>query len=127
MFRTLPLNSLAIVIEDDEKLSVIYCQALKAAGYTPHPVRTGRDALRELLIFQPVLVTLDLQLPDASGADILEFIRSEPVLKDTWVVVATAEPALAANLHNSADLVLIKPVSFTQLRDLALRLRRTPD
>lgn len=125
MYQTLPLNSLAIVIEDDEKLSAIFCQALKAAGFTAQAARTGKQAYLDLPVFQPSLVILDLQLPDARGEEILQYIRSEPIMESTWVIVATSEPALATTLHGVADLVLIKPVSYTQLRDLALRFRKT--
>ncbi len=125
MFQTLPLNAIAMVIEDDRKLSDIYCQALKAAGFAPQPSFTGKEAYRALPVLQPVLITLDLQLPDAHGEDILRFIRSAPPLEKTWVIVATSEPNISDELQKSADLVLIKPVSFTQLRDLAFRLRRT--
>ena len=125
MYQTLPLNALAMVIEDDEKLSAIYCQALKAAGFTAQPARNGEQAYSGLPIFLPALVILDLQLPDARGEEILQYIRSDPCFENTWVIVATSEPALTTNLHGIADLVLIKPVSYTQLRDLALRFRKT--
>lgn len=125
MYQTLPLNALAMVIEDDEKLSAIYCQALKAAGFTAQPARTGKQAYEGLPIFLPALVILDLQLPDAKGEEILRSIRSDARFENTWVIVATSEPALTTNLHGVADLVLIKPVSYTQLRDLALRFRKT--
>ena len=32
---------------------------------------------------------------------------------------------MTIDLHDLCDLVLIKPISFTQLRDLALRIRST--
>ena len=66
---------------------------------------------------------LDLYLPHASGDDILHLIRSEARLAQTRVIVATADPLMADSLQAEADLVLIKPISFSQLRDLAVRLR----
>jgi hypothetical protein len=38
------------------------------------------------------------------------------------VVIATADPQMADELQDRSDLVLLKPVSFNQLRDLAARL-----
>ena len=69
------------------------------------------------------MVVLDLHLPHVSGKDILRHIRSTPHLTDTRVMVATADPHTADFLRNDANLVLIKPISFTQMRELAIRLR----
>jgi hypothetical protein len=38
------------------------------------------------------------------------------------VVIATADAQMGENLRGEADLVLIKPITFTQLRDLTFRL-----
>jgi hypothetical protein len=56
------------------------------------------------------------------GTEILNGIRSDPRLAGTRVIVATADPRLAEVLHEQADLVLLKPIGFHQLRDLAVRM-----
>lgn len=127
MSHTLPLNALAMVIEDDEKLSVIFTEAVSQAGYSTRTIRDGNDAIKQLEIFQPTLVVLDLHLPNLSGTTILHAIRRDPRLESTWVVIATADPVMAGNLRDQADFVLIKPISFIQLRDLARRLRRNKE
>ena len=48
--------------------------------------------------------------------------RADGRLSATRVLITTADPSTAQVLEDQADLVLIKPVSFTQLRDLAARL-----
>lgn len=113
----------ALVIEDDRDLSLIFSQALRAAGFEVGTVGTNNEALTRLADFTPQLVTLDLHLQQAKGAEILRFIRSEPRLAQTNVVLTTADSALAETLQDQADYVLIKPISFTQLRDLAARLK----
>lgn len=62
---------------------------------------------------------MDLHLPQVSGKDILTDIRANEHLTQTKVILATADPILAETLRPNADLVLIKPISFSQLRDLA--------
>jgi DNA-binding response OmpR family regulator len=125
-FSTLPLNSLALIVEDDEKLAEILAEAVKSAGYSVRSVQDGREAIRELDTLRPVLVILDLQLPGKPGAEILAYIRSSAHLSNTWVIVSSSETNQATALYEQADLVLIKPVSFIQIRDLARRLRRRP-
>ena len=41
-------------------------------------------------------------------------------------IIATADPRLAETLQDRADLVLLKPIGFSQMRDLAARLGFTP-
>ena len=113
----------AMIVEDDEKLAVIFTQALKQAAFETETVCNGREALARLAETCPAVVVLDLHLPDVSGGTILEHIRKDPRLAKTQVILATADAAMADSYDSQADLVLIKPVSFSQLRDLAVRLR----
>ncbi len=115
---------LALIVEDDEKLAVIFTQALKQAGYATEAARNGQAALDKLAGLTPALVVLDLHLPDVSGATVLQQIRREPRLAKAQVILATADAAMADALEDQSDWVLIKPVSFTQLRDLATRLQK---
>ena len=62
---------------------------------------------------------LDLHLPHVSGPDILRHIRVDARLTETRVIVATAHARIAESIRREADLVLLKPISFSQLRDLA--------
>jgi two-component system, cell cycle response regulator DivK len=113
----------ALIVEDDEKLAVIFTQALKQAAFETETIRNGREALARLSELMPAVVVLDLHLPEVSGGTILESIRQDPRLAKTQVILTTADAALADVYEAQADLVLIKPVSFSQLRDLASRLR----
>lgn len=115
-----------MIIEDDEFLSEIFCKALESAQFDTEIVRDGQTALNRLNQSQPAVVVLDLHLPHVSGKEILRHIRSTPHLADTRVMVATADPLTAEWLRQDATLVLIKPISFVQMRELAMRLRPQP-
>lgn len=112
---------IALVVEDEYDISLILARALQAAGYDTEIVRSGDTALTWLRAATPALVILDLQLPRVPGTKILRYIRTEPRLADTRVIVATAYSNMAAGLQDRADWILIKPVNFGQLRDLAKR------
>jgi DNA-binding response OmpR family regulator len=116
----------ALIIEDDSDLALIFAQALQAAGFDTGIVQHGDHALARLAVATPDIVVLDLHLPHVSGADILRQIRADERLARTRVIVATADPRLADMLLDQPDLVLLKPISFSQLRDLAARLASTP-
>jgi len=113
---------LALVVEDEYDVSIIFAKALKAAGFEAQIIRSGDLALTWLSSMTPDVVVLDLNLPNVPGTEILHRIRADARLASTKVIVATAYPRLAEGLHNEADWILSKPVSFGQLRDLAARL-----
>ncbi|MEE9616797.1 MAG: response regulator [Anaerolineae bacterium] len=112
-------NSFALIIEDDRDAATIFSEALHAAGFETEIIRSGDTALARLAVTTPDVVVLDLHLPHVSGPDILRHIRADARLTETRVIVATAHAHTAESIRREADLVLLKPISFSQLRDLA--------
>jgi len=112
---------LALIVEDDTQLSRIYSIALQT-DFETEVVGDGSTALERLKQITPVIVILDLNLPGTPGKTILASIRSNPKLNKTYVILCTADERQADALNIEADFVLLKPVSPTQLRDLASRL-----
>ncbi len=113
---------LALVVEDDPTQAEIFVTALSQAGYEVAHIANGQAAIDYLNEHSPLLVLLDLHLPEVAGTAILQHIRQKPHLGATRVMLATADPRMADTVRAESDLVLIKPVSFTQLRTLARRL-----
>ena len=113
---------LALVVEDDEDLSIIFSEALELANCKTKVIQDGKEALEWLAVNVPDLLVLDLHLPNVSGKNILTYIRDESRLAKTGVIITTADARLGDSLRGLAQLVLIKPVSFLQLRNLAKRL-----
>ncbi|MBC9249407.1 histidine kinase [Pseudomonas alcaligenes] len=73
----------------------------------------------------PALVLLDLDLPDGSGLEVLERMRSEPRLAEVPVMVVSAaadEALLAEARQKGAQACMLKPVDLQRLRWLALSL-----
>lgn len=112
----------ALIVEDDNDLAIIFAMALQEAGFETQIVRAGDTALMWLSSSTPDIVVLDLHLPRVSGDTILKEIRADARLANTKVIITTADPRMAEMLDDKADLVLLKPVGFSQLRDLAARL-----
>jgi DNA-binding response OmpR family regulator len=113
---------LAVVVEDDPGVGGVYVEALKQAGFTTELFTNGRAALARLAVAVPDIILLDLNLPIVSGETILQAIRADGRLKDTRIIITTGEAHRAKDLESVADLVLVKPVSATQLSDLAARM-----
>ncbi len=118
------INRLAYVIEDEIQLAMIYVKALEQAGYKTVPIHNGQEAFDRLnaLTTGPNLIVLDLNLPLFSGKEILRFVRRDPRFISTHVILATCDSAaVVGEIEAKSDIVLLKPIGFTQLRELASR------
>ncbi len=116
-------QTLGFVIEDDRNLALAFAEALEEADYQVEVFYDGQSAKDRLDQVLPAIIILDLHIPLFKGIDLLDYIRNDDRLSDVRVIVATADSSLARELNNIADLVLLKPVGFKQLKDLAARLR----
>ncbi len=117
-------KNLALVIEDDHDLSEIFTRALEGAGFEVETIRDGRSA-RERLQDEPIptVIALDLHLPFVDGATLLKQVHEDARFSKTRIILTTADTAQAEFLRHMANIVLIKPILFTQLRDISARLK----
>jgi len=113
---------LALVVEDDPIQAEIFVEAISQSGYEVAHIDRGDAAIAYLDNHSPHLVLLDLHLPEVAGTTILQYIREQPHLSHTRVVLASADPRMAELAREDSDLVLIKPISFNQLRFLSQRM-----
>lgn len=115
---------LALIIEDHEDQCLVFTAALERAGYRAEAIRDGLTAQKRLAEVGPEMIVLDLHIPGVDGSILLGQIRSDRRLADVPVILATADAAFASSLQSQADLVLLKPISFSQLSELANRYIR---
>jgi DNA-binding response OmpR family regulator len=115
-------NKIALVIEDDFDASTIFATALGKAGFETEVISEGDAAVARLETITPALILLDLHLPRIVGTEILAGIRANERFKDTRVIVTTADSRMGESVRAQADLVLLKPTTFSQVRDLSARL-----
>jgi CheY-like chemotaxis protein len=86
-----------LLIEDDPGHARLIEKNVRRAGVSNdiHHVADGTSALAHLfgrgeaIKSDPILVLLDLNLPDMSGIDILQRIKADPTLRRTPVIVLT--------------------------------------
>jgi DNA-binding response OmpR family regulator len=113
-----------LIIEDNDKLSQIFSLALQTE-FKVEAIPDGKIALTRLSQIVPDLVILDLHLPSISGRELLEYIRADKRMEKTRVILATADERQSESLQDLADIVLLKPISPVQLRELAVRMKNT--
>jgi CheY-like chemotaxis protein len=119
------VSELALIIEDDEDLADIFAEALRGVGYEVEQVADGKVAQERLLGgTPPFLILLDMHLPHVSGGELLtRIIKQDERFEKTTVIITTADARMGEAYGDRVDFVLIKPISFIQLRDLTSRLK----
>jgi CheY-like chemotaxis protein len=79
-----------LLVDDDFDGTEALAEFLTRAGHEVRHVANGRDALWAVLEKPPDLMILDLKMPEMSGIDLLEILRSYLRLSELPVVFFTA-------------------------------------
>ena len=124
-----------ILLVEDSPDDVFFMQrALKQAGCTEslHVVEDGQQALDYLAGRRnyadrhshplPAIILLDLKLPQVPGLDVLDWIRHEPSVATTPVIVLTSSRAdsdIDAAQRRGANAFVVKPTSTQQRLEFA--------
>lgn len=89
-----------LFVEDNPDIIKLYHEELLREGFDVLLAEDGLEAMKSLHFTKPDLVILDLLLPKLNGADVLKFIRTNPELQHTKVIIFTntymTDVALAA-------------------------------
>jgi len=118
------MSELALIIEDDEDLASIFAEALRGIDYTVEHIADGKLAQERLKNGAvPFIILLDMHLPHISGGDLLASIKQSERFEKAIVIITTADARMGDLYRDQADFVMIKPISFVQLRDLTARLK----
>ncbi len=106
-----------LMVEDSQPLCAVYSTYLKHENISLKVANDGHGALDLISSFKPNIILLDIYLPDMSGFDILNHIKSNKL--DILTVVITGsdsvEDAADAMRYGAYDF-LSKPVSAARLK-----------
>jgi len=114
-------NPYALVVEDEPLVAELFQRALQDAGYQAEIMDNGHKAQAQLVFTSPKIIFLDMNLPSISGSVLLRQIRGQRRLSGAHVVMVTGDKETARRLSNEADQVLVKPVGYEQVREVAER------
>jgi CheY-like chemotaxis protein len=102
-----------LVVEDEEDLRAMMCDALEMNGYHVTAASDGQDALDKIDSIEHLcLVILDLLMPRMNGWDFFAKMRERPNFAAIPVVVHSSAPSAAPA---GVDRVLQKPLMFDRL------------
>jgi DNA-binding response OmpR family regulator len=104
-----------LVVEDDETVRTLIAEVLDDAGYAVLEAGCGRQALRLAHEHVPSIVVMDHMLPDMSGLDVLEKLRTRPSSRYIPVMLVSGLAHKLADRDHGADGDLAKPFDITAL------------
>jgi class 3 adenylate cyclase len=116
-----------LVVDDDPDMAAFLARMLEREGMQAHIVSDGAGAVAAVAAGGCELVLLDVLLPDASGFDICERLKSDPASALIPVVLVTALEDRASRVRGieaGADDFIHKPVSREELVARVKTLRR---
>lgn len=115
-----------LIVEDDEKLRKELEIFLNNNGYISETLKTFDNTINDILMINPDLVLLDINLPNLDGEYVLKEVRKK---SDVGIIVVTSrdnEIDELLSINYGADYYITKPFNIQiLLAKIASVLRRT--
>lgn len=116
----------AVIVEDDPDVRHLLAEVLEAAGFSTVSVGNGIDGVQAVLAYQPLVTTLDVNMPGIDGFEAARRIRKQ---SDTFIIMLTGlaeEADVVLGLGAGADEYIVKPFRPREFRARLEALLRRP-
>lgn len=115
-----------VLIADDEKaLRLLIAGTLEIGGYDILEADNGIRALELVKLERPDLIILDVMMPGMTGYEVCKWIKTNPDIADTKVLILTAKGQQSdkeAAWEALADFYLSKPFSPMELLSMVEKI-----
>jgi signal transduction histidine kinase len=113
-----PTPQTILAVDDNDAFRYSVARRLRDAGFQVIEAATGAEALR-LAREEPVLITLDINLPDIDGFEVCRRLKSDPVTREIPVLHLSASCVdsdhKVRGLEGGADAYLSEPIDQQEL------------
>lgn len=101
-----------LIVEDDHACMFLWRRYVGECGFRAVCTFTGQEALDLARREQPVLVVLDVLLPDIDGWEVLHALKTDDSTCDIPVLICSALREEKRSLTEGADGYLQKPILY---------------
>jgi CheY-like chemotaxis protein len=84
------MNNTILIIEDNEQNLYLIRFLLEKNGFVVEEARTGKEGIDKALSVKPVLILLDIQLPDIPGHTVSRELRKCKGFEDIPIIAVTS-------------------------------------
>jgi CheY-like chemotaxis protein len=106
-------------VDDDQEMLQAIRLLLKLLGHTMRPLLSGKHAAKLLHYGEaPDLFLFDINMPDLSGFDMVEYVRRDPAYNAIPIVMLSTEynpSEITRAMQLGADAYATKPVTVEEL------------
>lgn len=110
-----------LAIDDDSDFLSILRDTLEKHGFSVRTATTAAEGLAAARERPPLLIVLDLRLPDRDGLDLLHELRETDATRTTPILIASVVDERLEGLRLGAVEYLVKPIDRGRLVEAALR------
>jgi DNA-binding response OmpR family regulator len=123
---TVSEERVAVVIEDEDDIRSLLSAVLAQAGFTVHGAANGQDGLDLVQVHQPLVTTLDVNMPGMDGFETAKRIRAASTTYIVMLSARTEEIDALQGLEAGADDYVAKPFRPRELRARIDAMLRRP-
>ncbi len=101
-----------LIVEDDKSINELMVRCLSVTGHECLTAFTGSEAIRIVEKNIVDLILLDINLPDVSGYDVMDYFNGIPVI---YVTARSELKDKIKGLNGGAEDYIVKPFDFQEL------------
>ncbi len=110
-----------LVVDDEESIRLLYREELEEEGFVVAAAKDGKEALEQIPLFKPDLITLDIKMPEMDGIETLKRIRE--MERKLPIILCSAYGEYKQDLTTwASDAYVIKCADLTELKSIIRRL-----
>ena len=84
------MTKTVLIVEDNELNMKLFHDVLEAHGYRTIETRSGVEAVGLARLHRPDLIIMDIQLPEVSGMEVIQWLKDDAGLRHIPVIANTA-------------------------------------
>ena len=108
-----------LVIDDDSSIQILLKRILEKQHYQVITTSNGREGILQAVASPPALIICDWMMPELTGLEVCNFIKSHPNLSSTFFILLTSLDSVSdrvKGLDSGADDFISKPIEQNELQ-----------
>jgi CheY-like chemotaxis protein len=116
-------DKILVIIEDDPTFAKVVSDYAHQKGFKCLIASEGKIGVELVKTYQPEAITLDLNLPDISGWEVLELLKNDPSTRHIPVHIVSAEDERLEAYRKGVMGYLTKPVCQEKLEEVFQKIQ----